>query len=95
VVRFESWISAFTFKVRTRTDHEVPEWGVEVQPKSFFNLGDRLCGWPLSLSGRFTRRKEIGVWVGPMAGPDECGKSNLPPGFDPPADQPVASRYND
>ena len=31
-------------------------------------------------------------WVGPMAGLDVCGKSRLPPGFDPRAVQPVASR---
>ena len=35
----------------------------------------------------------IGGWVGPMAGLDRCGKSRLPPGFDPQTVQPVASRY--
>ena len=29
----------------------------------------------------------------PMAGLDRCGKSRLPPGFDPWTVQPVASRY--
>jgi hypothetical protein len=33
--------------------------------------------------------------MGPMAGLDGCGKSRLPPGFDPRAVQPVAGRYTD
>jgi len=37
----------------------------------------------------------IGEWVGPRAGPDVCGKSRSPPGFDPRTVQPVASRYTD
>jgi len=36
-----------------------------------------------------------GGWMGPRAGPDECGKSRPPPGFDPRIVQPVASRYTD
>ena len=36
-----------------------------------------------------------GGWVGPRAGLDGCGKSYLPPGFDPRTVQPVASRYTD
>ena len=32
---------------------------------------------------------------GPQAGMDGCGKSRLPPGFDPRTVHPVASRYND
>jgi hypothetical protein len=36
-----------------------------------------------------------GGWVGPRAGLDRCGKSRPPPGFDPRAVQPVASRYTD
>ena len=36
-----------------------------------------------------------GGWVGPRDSPDGCGKSNPPPGFDPRAVQPVASRYTD
>jgi len=31
--------------------------------------------------------------VGPRTGVDRCGKSRLPPGFDPRTVQPVASRY--
>jgi len=31
--------------------------------------------------------------VGPRAGVDKCGKSRLPPGFDPRTVQPTASRY--
>ena len=31
----------------------------------------------------------------PRAGLDRCGKSRLPPGFDPRTVQPVASRYTD
>ena len=34
-------------------------------------------------------------WVGPRAGLDRCGKSRLPPGFDPRTVHPVASRYTD
>jgi hypothetical protein len=37
----------------------------------------------------------VGCWVGPRAGLDGCGKSRLPPGFDPRTVQPVASRYTD
>jgi len=37
----------------------------------------------------------IGDLVGPRAGMGRCGKSCLPPGFDPRAVQPVASRYTD
>jgi len=37
----------------------------------------------------------IGGWVGPRAGPDECGNSRLPPRFEPRTVQPVASRYTD
>jgi hypothetical protein len=38
--------------------------------------------------------KEAG-YVDPGAGLDGCGKSRPPPGFDPRAVQPVASRYTD
>jgi hypothetical protein len=37
----------------------------------------------------------IGGWVGPRDGPDWCGKSRPPPGFDPRTVQSVASRYTD
>ena len=37
----------------------------------------------------------IGGWVGLRAGVDGCGKSRLPPGFDPRTVQPVPSRYTD
>jgi hypothetical protein len=37
----------------------------------------------------------IGDWVGSRAGLDEYGKSRPPPGFDPRAVQPVASRCTD
>jgi hypothetical protein len=33
--------------------------------------------------------------VGPRVGLDGCGKSRLPPGFDPCAVQPLSSRYAD
>jgi len=35
-----------------------------------------------------------GGWMGPRAGLDRCGKSRLPPGFDPRTVQPLASRRN-
>jgi len=34
-------------------------------------------------------------WVGPRVGVEGCGKSPVPPGFDPQTVQPVASRYTD
>ena len=48
----------------------------------------------------FIPRKRPGInctggWVDPRAGVDRCGKSRLPPGFDPRTVQPVASRYTD
>jgi hypothetical protein len=36
-----------------------------------------------------------GGWVGPRASLNRCGKSRLPPEFDPRTVQPVASRYTD
>ena len=36
-----------------------------------------------------------GGWVGLRSGLDRCGKSRLPPGFDPQTVQPVGSRYTD
>ena len=36
-----------------------------------------------------------GHWVGSMADMDMCGKSRLPPGFDPRTVQSVAIRYTD
>jgi len=33
--------------------------------------------------------------VGPRTGPDGCGKSRPPPGFDPGTAQPVVRRYTD
>jgi len=38
-------------------------------------------------------KTRTGGWVGPSAGLDKCGKSRLPPRFDPRTIQPVASRY--
>jgi len=37
----------------------------------------------------------VGGWLGSRAGLGECGKSRLPPGFDPWIVQPRASRYTD
>jgi hypothetical protein len=37
----------------------------------------------------------VGGWVRVGAGLDRCGKSRVPPGFDPRTVQPVASRYTD
>ena len=36
-----------------------------------------------------------GGWLGTRVGLDGCGKSRLPPGFDPRTVQPVAGRYTD
>jgi len=37
----------------------------------------------------------LGGWAGPSFDLDGCGKSLLPPGFDPRTIQSVASRYTD
>ena len=50
-------------------------------------------GWSTPRPGRSTHC--IGVWVGPRAGLDRCGKSRPPPAFDLRTAQPVASRYTD
>jgi hypothetical protein len=39
--------------------------------------------------------QRTGSWVNLAAGLDGRGKSRLPPGFDPPTVQPIASRYTD
>jgi hypothetical protein len=56
-------------------------WGVSVTPRPLFTPGE-------SPGTHCT-----GGWVGPRAGLDRCGKSRLPPGFDPQTVQPIASRY--
>ena len=55
-------------------------------------------GWSTPRPDRFTPGERAGThrivgWVGPRAGLDGCGKSRLPPGFDPRTVQHVASRY--
>ena len=89
--------SAVTLTVRSRTAHEGPDWGAQVQLNPFFNLGDRLCGWPTSFPGRFTRRTERERRLGGPHGRSGRVRKNLFSHRDsiPPADQPVASRYND
>jgi len=58
-------------------------------------------GWVVNATSRLLYPRErpgthcIGDWVGPRACMDVCGKSRLPPGFDPLTIQPVASRYTD
>jgi hypothetical protein len=57
-------------------------------------------GWSTPSPGSFsppgkTRYTFIVAWVGHRAGPDDCGKSRPPTGFDPRTVQPVASRYTD
>ena len=58
-------------------------------------------GWVVNATPRPLYPRErpgthcIGDWVGLRAGLDRCGKSCLPPGFDPQTVQPVANRYTD
>jgi hypothetical protein len=57
-------------------------------------------GWSASRPGRLYLRERpctlcTGGWVVPRAGPDRCGKSRPPPGFDPWNVQPVTSCYTD
>jgi hypothetical protein len=57
-------------------------WAVNATPRPLY---------PLERPGNLC----IGGWMGPRAGLEECGKSRLPPEFDPRTVQPVASRYTD
>ena len=57
-------------------------------------VGDQHHG-PAAYPLEKPRTQCTGGWVGPRAGLDGCGKSGLPPGFDPRTVQPVASRYTD
>jgi len=58
-------------------------------------------GWVVNATSRplYTRERPgthcRGCWVGLRTGLDGCGKSRLPPGFDPYIVQPLASRYTD
>ena len=58
-------------------------------------------GWVVKATLRPLYPREIpdthctGGWVGPRAGLDGCGKSRLPPGFDPRTVHPVARCYTD
>ena len=58
-------------------------------------------GWVVNATPRPLYPRErpgtqcTGGWVGLRADLDGCGKSRLPPGFDPRTAQPVASRYTD
>ena len=58
-------------------------------------------GWMVNTTPRPLYPRErpdthcIGDRVGPRAGPDDCGKSRPPWGFDPQTTQSVASRYTD
>ena len=67
-------------KLHPITGHESPEWGVEIDLYSFFNLGARL-GWVVNATPRPPYPRErpgthcTGGWVGPGAGLDGCGKS--------------------
>jgi hypothetical protein len=86
--------------VRPRTSHEGPEGRAEVKLYSFFNFGARWGEWSTPRPGRFDPGERYGIrrmggWVGSRAGLDGWGKSRPPPGFDPQAVQPVASRYTD
>ena len=58
-------------------------WGVGVTPQPLFTPQERPgTHW-------------TGGWVGPKAGLDRCGKSRLPPGFNPQTIRPVTSHYTD
>ena len=68
--------------------------GAEVLLYSFFNLGARWGVWSTPRPGRFDAGKDL-VPIAKEADLDGCGKSRSPPGFDPRAVQPAASRYTD
>ena len=67
---------------------------------SFFKIGAK-CGSVVdaTLQPLYHRKTHgthcTGVWAGPRAGLDGCGKISAPPGFDPRTVHPVASRYTD
>jgi len=77
----------------------MPRGRLDVQLYFFFNRGTRR-EWVVSPTPRVALppRKTIGThfiggWVGPRPGLDGCGKSCLPPRFDPRTVQALASRY--
>jgi len=104
-LRGRKWISVYVVgkgkgKIDPRTLHEGLEG--EQRYSSTLPLISALheVGWSTPHLGRFTPGERphnnwTGVWVGPRAGLDECGKSRLPPGFDRRTVQPVASRYTE
>jgi len=81
-----------------RTGHDGPEGSRGIA--LLLNLGAR-WRWLVNATPRPPCPRErpgahcTGGWMGPRAGLDGCGKISLPPGFDPKAVQPVASRYTD
>ena len=87
-------------KDHPRTVHEGPEgeqmYSSTLPSTSALDGG----GWSAPRPGRFTPGKDLvhlvqeAGWA-PRAGLDGCGKSRPPPGFEPRAVQPVASRYTD
>ena len=87
-------------KVHARTGHEGPEG--EYSYSSSLSLISALDGMggqrhaPAVLPpGKRPGTHCIEGWIGPRAGLDGCGKSRLPPEFDPLTVQSVASRYTD
>jgi hypothetical protein len=58
-------------------------------------VGGQPHGPAASTPGKEPGTHCTGGWVGPRVGLNMCGKSCTPPGFDPRAVQPVASRYID
>jgi hypothetical protein len=87
-------------KVHTRAGHEGP-YGeyMYTSTLSFTSALDGVGGQRHALvaipPGKAPGTHCIRDWVDPRVGVDRCGKSRLPPGFDPRTVQPVSSRYAD
>jgi len=104
-LRGRKWTSVYVVgrskgKIDPRTLHEGRER--EQRYSSTLPLISALheVGWSTPRPGHFTPGERphtnwTGGWVGPRTGLNECGKSRLPPGFDPRTVLPVASRYTD
>ena len=88
-------------KVRRRTGHECPKEEKRYNSTpSLTSAQDGVSGQRDTPAALHPPREGpsarcMGGWVGPRAGLDGCGKSRLPPGFDPWTVHPLARRYTD
>jgi len=87
-------------KVHPRIGHEGPEGKYRFSSTLFLTSALDGCGWSMPHPGCFPPEKRpgthcTGVWVGPRAGVDRCGKSSLHQDSIPGPSSPVVSRYTD